>query len=435
MRAILSNKIYLVGSTAILGGIKKTLTYEIPPKYTPPGQRPMNLIIRSYKQLAPDMIAIPSGRVDLIPAGWEVVDKRVVVPEETFPDFLLADRLYDEQLELADEMLKGPGCGVLNAKPGWGKTFWSLYLASKLKQKTLVLVHTNNLLEQWAGEIKKTLGIEPTVVKGGRILNKGNVITVALIQSAEKFIEEIGKTFGLVIMDEVHHLPADTFMKVMNGLHAKHKIGMSGTLRRTDKKERLIFDYFSPKVLVAKDKNTLTPTVYLLKSKLDFDKFHGTYAAKITSLCESPEFIEEQLGIINEMLDVGHKVLYVSDRVKTVALLNQLIPGSTLLTGKTTDRETVFDNARAGKSKVILSTTRLFSEGLSENYLSCLILGSFISSDVTLEQIAARITRKYEGKLSPIIIDVTPRGYTMRKQLSGRIEFYESQEWEIVDVN
>ena len=322
----------------------------------------------------------------------------------------------------------------LNAKPGWGKTFWALYLASKLKQKTLILVHTTNLQLQWVEEIQKQLGFTPGVALDGKF-KEHPLITVSLIQTAGKHIKDIEKSYGLVVMDEVHHLPADTFMLVMNGLYAKYKIGMTGTLRRTDKKEKVIFDYFSKNVLVAKDSNTLKPKVFVTRLKYNFDDLTGTYAEKITKMCTDPNFIQEQLDIIDSMLGVGHKVLYVSDRVDTVETIHEALPRSTILTGKTTNRESVFDKARAGEHDTVLSTTRLFSEGISENYLSCLILGSFISSDVTLEQIVARVTRKYEGKLDPIIIDMAPSGRTMRSQLSTRLEFYESQGWEVIHAN
>lgn len=433
MRAVVSNKIYLVGDPQILKGIKKELTYEIPPKYTPPGQRPIPLILRSYKQLAPDMIAIPSGRMDLIPPTWELVDKRCEVPV-SMPYFRSEDSLREEQLDLVEKALALKGSCILNAKPGWGKTFWAIYLATKLNQKTLVLVHTNNLLIQWAKEIEEQTGIKPGVANDGKFRDHP-LITIALIGTAAKHIKSIEKTYGLVIMDEVHHLPADTFMEVMNGLYAKYKVGMTGTLRRTDKKEKVIFDYFSKNVFVAKDSNTLVPKVYVIRLPIDFDEYTGAYAEKITKLCTDPRFIRESAGIINSMRNEGYKVLYVSDRVQIVEELHTQIPTSVLLTGKTTDRTTVFNETRKGLKDTVLSTTRLFSEGLSENYLSCLVLGSFISSDVTLEQIAARVTRKYEGKLSPIIVDLCPKGRSMRSQLSSRIEFYESQGWEIIHTN
>ena len=119
MRAVVSNKIYLVGSTSVLKGIKKELTYEIPPKYTPPGQRPIPLILRSYKQIAPDMIAVPSGRMDLIPPTWELVDKRVTVDAD-IPQFKSEGSLREEQLELVQKAVSIDGSCILKCKTWLG---------------------------------------------------------------------------------------------------------------------------------------------------------------------------------------------------------------------------------------------------------------------------------------------------------------------------
>ena len=83
------------------------------------------------------------GREDLIPADYEIVDKRTTVPTE-FPDFKF--ELRASQQEVFDRV--DESC-IINAWVSWGKTFTALAIASNLGQKTLVVVHTLALLKQW----------------------------------------------------------------------------------------------------------------------------------------------------------------------------------------------------------------------------------------------------------------------------------------------
>ncbi len=434
MKAVISNKIYLIADNKTLAGVKKELTYELPPKYTAPGQPSFPIIIRSYKILDKDMIAFPSGRVDLIPKEAAIVDNRVFVPKDYYPDFRFSLRANQEEMQ--NKAIELDKSLLLHAKPGWGKTFWGISLSSHLKQKTLIITHTSLLMEQWLEEIEKCLGIPKDdigkVTDGCKFI--GENITVGTIQSIVKYIDEISKEFGLVIMDEVHHLPADTFMIVMNGLHAYYKIGMTGTLRRTDKKEKLIFDYFSKDVLKAKDENVMIPEVIVMRLPIDFNKDYDNglpYATKINMITSSDKYIESCVEVISALDSKGYRVLFIGDRVAAVEAIAEHVDSMTPITAATKNRDVIFDGGRKGSIKHYSSTVRLFSEGISENYLSALVLGAFISSDVVLEQLVGRITRLYPGKLNPVIIDLSPRGRTMNGQLSERLEFYEAQGWDI----
>jgi superfamily II DNA or RNA helicase len=82
----------------------------------------------------------------------------------------------------------------------------------------------------------------------------------------------------------------------------------------------------------------------------------------------------------------------------------------------------------------IAGSIQLFSEGISVNPLSCVILTTLTSNPITLEQVIGRIMRLHEGKLDPEVMDITFSSYPERKQAEKRIEFYESKGWNVVKL-
>lgn len=116
-KAIISNRIYLDTTPEIANSIAKALTYKIKKKMA--GRSPFGQyeIVKNYKMLPKGVMSIPSGRADLIPEGYEIIDKRVVhelpFPNPRFP-------LNAEQQKIYDQV---DGSCFLNAMVGWGRRF------------------------------------------------------------------------------------------------------------------------------------------------------------------------------------------------------------------------------------------------------------------------------------------------------------------------
>ena len=132
MKAVLSNRIYMSVTPELQESINKELTYSIP-NYIPTDPP---LIINNWALVRKALISIPTGRTDLIPDDYEIVDKRMCVPVD-FPDFKL--KLRESQQKVYDEL--EASC-MINARLGWGNTFTIFALAAKLKQKILIITHT-----------------------------------------------------------------------------------------------------------------------------------------------------------------------------------------------------------------------------------------------------------------------------------------------------
>lgn len=432
-KAIISNKIYLSdntdGSVAWATPLKEACTHKIPIPFNPNQSKfakPFK-ILKSYTYLGKGIFTIPSGRQDLIPSDFEIIDKRVDLRAPLFPKFLKEEFLRDSQMEARTFAVDSGNC-LISARPGWGKTFTALAIASALKRKTLIVVHTKALAEQWIEEICSVYGItEESIGKiwEGRV-DIGEYITVGIVRTLHNNRLELAKSFGLIIVDEVHHLPADQFSGFIDVNHAKIKIGMTGTLERKDQKHALIFDYISTNVFIAPDENVMTPTVDVIKVPIDFDNFEGVYANKVTAINNDPAFLYVLSSLCITYADLGHKILFVSDRISALEALKERIGNRAVIYHSSLskkEKDYALERMRTGKSDILLGSIKIFLEGISENYLSSLILGASISGP-PLEQVIGRVIRQNPGKEAPIIVDVVPAGKTMRRHHEERTKTY-----------
>ena len=217
-KAVLSNRIYLSVDELLIKTLKQELYYTIPAKH--PRAQPE--VIYDVVYINKNIVSIPIGRKDLIPEDYEIVDKRDT-PAAEFPPF--TPKLYESQQEVYDAV--NDNC-IINAQPGWGKTFTALAIAHKLGLKTLVIVHTISLRDQWAAEIKKVFGFTPDIIGSGKF-GIDTPIVVSNIQTLRKHAEKLKHTFGTVLNDECHHIPSSIFKSTLDLLSAKYKIGLSAT--------------------------------------------------------------------------------------------------------------------------------------------------------------------------------------------------------------
>ena len=138
--------------------------------------------------------------------------------------------------------------GVIVAPAGAGKTIVSLAIIQTKQQPTLILVHRKTLADQWIERIESFLGIsKKDIGKIGAGRNKlGKQITVAMIQSMEKALEsengaDLCNAFGTIIIDECHHVPAETYQNVISKLNSFYLYGLTATPFRKYNDGKLIF--------------------------------------------------------------------------------------------------------------------------------------------------------------------------------------------------
>ena len=422
MKAVISHRIYMECDDRLQEQVDKELTYTIPSHnpHDPPQ------VIKNMGIIRNGLVSLPIGRTDLIPDHYEIVDKRIEKPVE-FPEFKF--ELRESQKAVYDEIKDN---SIINAWVSWGKTFTGLAIAGKLGQKTLVVTHTVPLRNQWAKEVKKVYGIEPGIIGSGRFELDAPIV-IGNTQTLYRNVDKIRKEFGTIILDEMHHVSSPTFSKILDTNYCRYKIGLSGTIERKDGKHVVFRDYFGNTLFKPPKENYMTPTVHIVPSTIRFmDGAKIPWANRVTKLATDEEYQHTISMLAAAYAARGHKVLVVSDRVSFLKRCAELTGDKAIcVTGEVEheDREKLVDQILYGDAQVLYGTQAIFSEGISVDNLSCLILGTPVNNEPLLTQLVGRVIRKKEGKIDPVIIDIHLKGNTARKQASNRVGFYMKQGW------
>ena len=167
-------------------------------------------------------------------------------------------KLREEQQLAADAMLQHD-IGILSATTAFGKTVVASYLIAQRKINTLILVHSSALLQQWQKSLSEFLVFEDELPelpkkrgKQKKMLHIGQlgatkntlkqIIDIAIMQSVVSGdeVKEFVKDYGMVIVDECHHVSAFTFEKIMREVNAKYVYGLTATPKRQDGHQPII---------------------------------------------------------------------------------------------------------------------------------------------------------------------------------------------------
>ena len=153
--------------------------------------------------------------------------------------FNFTGSLRDYQVDVSNKILSHiikNGSGIASLYTGWGKTCAALWIASKIGKKTLIIVHTENLLYQWKERIQQFLGIEAGIIQGPTIEIENKDIVIGMIQSMsmKTYEPDTFKDFGLSLYDEAHHTPCKTFCRVFYKICTKYNLALSATITRSD---------------------------------------------------------------------------------------------------------------------------------------------------------------------------------------------------------
>lgn len=395
----------------------------------------------------------------IIPRGWfHTTQLKYRVPVET-DDFRTSSTVPwpELQMELRSDQqlpvnkLARKGYGVLEAATGAGKTICGLVLAGRLQQRTLVLVHTKELLHQWVDRAHEVYGDDFEVGVLGDGQHTERTLTIATVQSLSRMGDlpyDWLAQWGCVILDECHRAPAWTFADVLQQMTARYLFGLSATPERTDGREPLLYAIIGPVVaritegsLVAAGK-LHKPVVEWIQTDFwcpeaqQMNFAHNQWARNalyqklIANLVDDDERIDLVAQVLAEQ--GGRYVLVLSERIDHLKRMMQALndrmydANAALLTGKMrpAERAEILDRMRAGDLHYLFAT-QLADEGLDIPLLDTLALTFPRRSKQKVQQQVGRIMRVAEGKTGARVLDfVDVRVPTLLNQARVRHDYY-----------
>ena len=216
------------------------------------------------------------------------------------------------------------GGGLLELPCAWGKTSASLYILSKLRKKTLVIVHKEFLMNQWIERIQQFLpNARIGKIQGPIIDIDDKDIVLCMLQSliSKDYDQNVFDNFGLTVLDEVHHISSQTFSKSLFKVVTKFMLGLSATMERKDGTTSVFKMFLGEVIFKAEKKNEHKVEVRAITYKVNDDEFNDTildYRGKpqnssmISKLCEynrRTEFIIKTLCDFISVDNVDKKII------------------------------------------------------------------------------------------------------------------------------
>lgn len=367
--------------------------------------------------------------------------------------------LRPEQIPAAEALLAYNN-GVLSATTAFGKTVIAAYLIGQRKVNTLILVHTQALLNQWKNALAQFLEINeilPDLPKkrgrkkeraligqlGGSKNNLSGFVDIAIMQSliSGDGVRELVKDYGMVIVDECHHVSAVSFERVLKEVNAKYVYGLTATPARQDGHQPIIHMQCGPirYQVDAKAQAEKRPFAHAVVPKFTAFAQPLTDAApwKITEAYAAMQGDQERNGqIVADVLSavkMGRTPIVLTERYDHARLLAEALRETNekvvLLSGKGNakeKREVLQELAQLPPedSVILVATGRYVGEGFDFPRLDTLFLAMPVSWKGTLAQYAGRLHRNYDGKQEVLIYDYVDVRVPMlermyHKRLSG----------------
>ncbi len=184
-------------------------------------------------------MALPRGCLPEIIALLEAHRIRPEVRDERFVgtpiDVEFRGGLRPLQLDAVSKITQHDE-GILCAPTAFGKTAVAAWLIAKRKVNTLVMVHRQQLLDQWHERLAMFLNLPAKSIGqiGGGKMDRTGRVDIAVIQSLHRKeeVKDFVAEYGQVIVDECHHISAFTFEQVMKQVKAKYVVGLTATPTR-----------------------------------------------------------------------------------------------------------------------------------------------------------------------------------------------------------
>ena len=401
----------------------------------------------------PKHFALPRGCLDEVQATLGSLHIQPILRDERNGGIPLnvsfRGTLRPEQRAAAEALL-AQDTGVLAATTAFGKTVVAAWLIAQRGVNTLILVHRQQLLEQWVERLSSFLGLPAKTI--GRLGGGRNKLTgaldVALIQSLvrKEVVDDCVADYGHLIVDECHHISARSFELAVRRAKAKFITGLSATVTRKDGHHPIIFMQCGPvrhrvnaKAQAAARPFThhvmVRPTSFRAPEVSEPDpraEFQQLYAALWNDDKRNQMICADVVSAINQ----GRSPLVLTERIEHLQRLAQLlspeIPRLILLQGGQGKKVLAAALAQLAQipetvGRAVLATGKYIGEGFDDPRLDTLFLALPVSWRGTIAQYVGRLHRLHEGKREVRVYDYADLNVPMlARMFDRRCRGYES---------
>jgi len=407
--------------------LEKALTYE---------NDNGDLVISYRKLVTKGKYLLPRGAWYLLPDSIRYTDNRSkpVKPKLKFKgklDNIEKDPRFAGQTDALRVMMEQEQ-GLIIRPPGTGKTEIACAFAAWAKTKTLILVHTEDILQQWVERITKLIPEADVGVIRGKEYRIGQ-ITVATVQTLYRSYLDEGKKWwaqwGCLIADEGHHVAAQTWEAVINACPAYYRFAFTASATRADGMHPSMKFIIGP--VIHRQKFTSPVALEVRPVKTDFKAaYRGPF--DWGNLLNKLVRDEDRNNLIAEVVDgeiaMGHTVLVLSRRIAHLeAIAELMLEDSEILTGKRSksDRSDILDRFRNGEIRCLLAT-QLADEALDVPRLNRICLTHPGKHEGRIIQQIGRALRIHPTKKDAVIFDfIDVKVGVLRRQWNQRKRTYQ----------
>ncbi|CAI1494016.1 DNA or RNA helicases of superfamily II [Thermococcus nautili] len=305
--------------------------------------------------------------------------------------------------------------GVLALPVGSGKTVVGLRIIHELDLSALIVVHTKELLYQWAEKVEELLGVKAGIV-GDNKWNEENV-TVAMIQTLlSRGVDKLKNDYAIVMFDECHRTSAaEKFYQLGISLPQVYRFGLSATPWRRVRGEEIKIEAVVGPIIYEVKAEDLIREGFLAKPRFEVI----TYESSMPSFSERYKELYEDVVMNNdernraivakakELVRKGHRVLIDVKRIEHGKILKEMLEKEGIkaefLSSKSQNRWEVLEAFKNGEIPVLIST--LLKEGVDIPEISAIILAGGGKSDIMTIQTIGRALRPKKG-MRAVIVDV-----------------------------
>tara|TARA_B110000285_G_scaffold235593_1_gene318396 strand:+ start:2680 stop:5202 length:2523 start_codon:yes stop_codon:yes gene_type:complete len=324
-------------------------------------------------------------------------------------------------------------------------TCLALNIISKIKLKTLIVVHKEFLLRQWVERIEQFLpDAKVGKIQAKTIDTEGKDIVICMLQSLsmKEYPKDMFKEYGFSIYDEVHHLGAEVFSKAFYKVVTKYSLGLSATINRKDGLTKVIKWFLGDVVCKLERKGEDNVLVKVINYETTDEEFNNVllnfrgqvnYTGMIKKLCEFNRRSEFILRVLDDLLkdNPNQQIMILAHQKKLLQYLHDAIKHRTIATvgyyvGGMKEKDLKISEGK----KVIIATYAMAEEGLDIKSLTSLIMAT---PKVDVRQSVGRILRQKHNQA--VVVDIVDSHSLFQRHFTKRKTFYKKSKFKIIQTN